>query len=108
MISTLTHFVNSLCAVDPVFSEGPSIPLPSSKCPTGPPRGSFPRRWSLPSVQARFTRYFGPPERPTNLPGSTVLTDSPQLDSSYEAATPSRLDLVLRQQGVRGWCSSDD
>ena len=100
MISTLTHFVNSQCAVDPMFFGGPWIPLRWSKCPTGHPRGSFPRRWSLLPVQARFPRYFGPPDRRKNLPGSTVLTETPQLDSSYEATTPSRLDLVLRQRGL--------
>ena len=85
MISILVYLVNSRIAANPVFFAGPSIPTPRRKRREGHPRGPF----------LRCSRLS---ERQTNLPLSTALTEHLQLDSSYEASTPSRLDLVLRQQ----------
>ena len=99
MNPTVVSLVKSQLAVRLVFFAGPWIPTPRRKRRGGHPRRSFSRRWTLLPVQVRFPRYFGPPDRRTNLLGSTVLTETPQLDSSYEASTPSRLDLVLRQRG---------
>lgn len=101
MISTVINLVNSQCAPAPVFSGDPWIPTPKRKRHDRHPRGSFPSRFRSPLAHARFPRHFPPPDRQTTLPLSTVLTETPQLDFSYEAATPSRLDLVLRQQGFR-------
>ncbi len=98
MISTLICLVSNQSVVGSVFSVGPWIPPLSTRCYDGHPRGSFPRRSSLSLALARFPRYSSLSTQQTSLPVSTVLTEAPQLDSSYEATTPSRLDLVLRQR----------
>ena len=99
MKPTVVSLVNSQFAVSPVFSAGPWIPTSRRKCGGGHPRGPLPLRSSLHLAQARFSRDFLRSDRRANLPLSTVLTEALRLDSSYEATTPSRLDLVLRQQG---------
>ena len=102
MISILVYLVNSRIAANPVFFAGPSIPTPRRKPREGHPRGAFLRCSRPPLAQARFPRSSRLSERQTNLPLSTALTEHLQLDSSYEAPTPSRLDLVLRQQAASG------
>ena len=99
MISTLICLVKRQLAVNPPILMRPSIPPLSTRCYDGHPRRSFPRRPSLSLALARFPRYSSLSTQQTSLPVSTVLTDAPQLDSSYEATTPSRLDLVMRQRG---------
>ena len=102
MNPTVVSLLNSQFAVGLVFSAGPWIPTSRRKRRGGHPRGPSPLRSWLHLAQARFPRYFRPSDRPTNLPLSTVLTEALRLDSSYEATTPSRLDLVMRQQVRRG------
>lgn len=97
MISILVCLVNSRIAAERVFSAAPWIPPPWRKPRGGHPRGPFPGCFGSPLAHARLPRYFGPSHRPTNLPISTVLTDSLQLDSSYEASIPPRLDSIMRQ-----------
>ena len=104
MISTVINLVNSQCAADPVFFAPPWIPTPGRQCRDGHPRGPFLRCSRLPLAQARFPRYFRPSGHQTDLPIPTLLTMALRLDFSYEATTPSRLDLVLRQQGRCGDC----
>ncbi|MBA7586391.1 hypothetical protein ES708_28389 [subsurface metagenome] len=98
MNPTVVSLLKSQFAVDSVIFAGPWIPTPRRKCRGGHPRRPLPLRSWLHLAQARFSRYFRPSDRPTNLPLSTVLTKALRLDSSYEATTPSRLDLVLRQR----------
>ncbi len=99
MSSTLICLVSNQYRVESLVFAGPWIPTLKRKPRDAHPRRSFQSRFGPPLVHARFPRYFTLSEPQKNLPLSTLLTGTLQLDSSYEAATPSRLDLVLRQRG---------
>lgn len=98
MISTIPCPVNARIIADTGISGGPWIPPPKRKRRTGHPRWALSRRLGPPPISVRFPCHFGPSGHQTTPALSTVLTETPQLDSSYEATTPSRLDLVLRQR----------
>jgi len=85
MNSTVVALLKRQFAVDPAFFAGPWIPTRRRKCRGEHPRRPLPLRSRLHLAQARFSRYFRPSDRPTNLPLSTVLTEALRLDSSYEA-----------------------
>ena len=102
MSSTLICLVSNQYGADPAIFGVPWIPTPRSKGRDAHPRRSFPNRVGPPPAQARFPRYCGPSGRRAKRSLSTLLTETLQLDSSYEATTPARLDLVMRQRARRG------
>ena len=105
MISRATNLSPRLKAANRVLSGDPWIPNLQRKRRDGNPHAPFDR----PGRPTRLTIQIlchscskgNPKDMLRTTPPTTLLTEVLRIDSIYEAATPPRLDLVMRQHGCR-------
>ena len=104
MISVSNKRSSRLRAADRLILGGPWISTLQRKRRDGNPRGPFrracgPTREVTPFLCHSCSKANQKSTLPT-APPIALLTESLRLDSSYEATTPLRLDLVMRQHAL--------